>query len=137
LNEGNTVNQAANVWGGGMLSADDALAGFIEKIKAVNEPDSLREAFNATVSDMGFRYFSYHVVRIGCIGDHLPMAITTYPQKWINHYLAEDYMKDDPVLGEGRKFLVPFQWSEVDMPEQLSKKQKRLFDVAFYLKFNQ
>jgi len=110
--------------------SDDALGSFIEKLNGVSDPAELRSIFGTAVGEMGFRYFAYHLVKVAEIGDRLPYAITTYPEAWISHYIGEGYLQEDPVLGEGPKRRTPFAWSEINMPEQISRKQKRLFDEA-------
>jgi DNA-binding CsgD family transcriptional regulator len=116
--------------GGVLLDDDDVLVDFLDRLKDAREPVDLKQVFNAAIADLGFKYFTYHVVRVSGVGGRLPYIISSYPEQWLRHYFAEGYLDEDPVLEELPKRQLPFCWSEVSLPDELSAKQKRLFDEA-------
>ena len=47
-------------------------------------------------------------------------GFTTYPDAWVQCYLANDYARIDPVIQRGLRSILPFEWSELKIttPEQ-------------------
>ncbi len=86
--------------------------------------------FDRTVGAMGFRYFTYHIVKIAGVGSYLPYVITTYPDEWVNHYITQDYVRVDPIITVGPKRLVPFLWDDIASPGQLEGRQVTLYAEA-------
>lgn len=109
---------------------DRTIGEFVDKIRNVGDLDPLRAIFNETATSLGFRYFTYHIVRVPGLGSRLPYVVTTYPESWVTHYITEGYVHVDPVLIQGPKSVVPFNWNEVARPVELSEKQSRLFHEA-------
>lgn len=109
---------------------DDVLAGFLDRLREARDPEALKAVFSGAVGDLGFRCFTYHVVRVSGLGGRLPYIISTYPEGWLRHYFSEGYLHEDPVLEELPKRQLPFAWSEIALPEELSSRQRRLFDEA-------
>jgi hypothetical protein len=56
--------------------------------------------------------------------------ISTYPEEWIRHYLAEGYLDDDPVVTELLHNPLPFLWSDIVRPGDLSRRQRQLVEEA-------
>lgn len=113
-----------------MQSSDDILASFIESLRDVGETTELRSICARHMEELGFQFFSYHLVRVSGLGELLPYAITTYPDAWIERYIAEDYISTDPVLREATKRQLPYAWSDIALPEDLTPKQRQLFAEA-------
>jgi DNA-binding CsgD family transcriptional regulator len=117
----------------------DTLSRFVERMAGVGQLDcserviEIKDLFADAAADLGFKYFNYHVVRSSSFSSaagRLPYMISTYPEAWIRHYLAEGYLDDDPVVTELLQNRLPFMWSEIARPEDLSRRQRRLFDEA-------
>src|SRR5580658_4867925 len=117
----------------------DALGPFIERLDAAGDLDcndrldALKNIFSDAVTALGFKYFTYHVVRARAIdpaAGRLPHIISTYPDAWVRHYFREQYLDEDPVLGELMRRHSPFIWAEIARPDNLSHRQRRLFDEA-------
>lgn len=109
---------------------DQIIGDFVEKIRNADEIDELRSIFESTVGQLGFRYFTYHIVRVPGLGNRLPYVVTTYPDQWVSHYISEGYVHVDPILTQGPKSVVPFSWNDIALPDDLSKKQVKLFSEA-------
>lgn len=62
----------------------------------------------------------YHSSKLGASPSADPFIRLTYPASWIKQYLQMNYVDVDPVLREGFKRTLPFQWSEltVTTPEE-------------------
>ena len=56
---------------------DQIIGDFVEKIRHVDEIDELRTIFETTVEQLGFRYFTYHIVRVPGLGNRLPYGAMT------------------------------------------------------------
>ncbi len=113
-----------------MSRANAILEPFVNNLQAVQGFDDLRAMFDRTVDAMGFRYFTYHIVKIAGVGCYLPYVITTYPDEWVTHYIAQDYVRIDPLIAIGPKRLVPFLWDDIAAPHQLEGRQVTLFSEA-------
>jgi DNA-binding CsgD family transcriptional regulator len=55
----------------------------------------------------------YHSSKLGASPSVDPYIRLTYPAVWIKQYLQNNYVDVDPVLREGFKRMLPFQWSEL------------------------
>lgn len=63
----------------------------------------------------GFGFTSFLVVDIPeAIGEAKPVFLLNgWPLAWAEHYLRENYYKDDPVAARCRRSFDPFEWSQV------------------------
>ncbi len=112
------------------IEAHDLLQRFIERLKAAEDPEELERVFQETVAELGFKYFAYHVVSIGGVGDRLPYAITNYADEWARRYVHAGYLQIDPVTGEAPHRVVPYGWRELMAPERLTPLQRQMFFEA-------
>ena len=55
----------------------------------------------------------YHSSKLGASASADPYIRLTYPAAWIKQYLQNNYVDVDPVLREGFKRMLPFDWSEL------------------------
>jgi len=112
-----------------------AIETFIERLKGTTDQEGLRDIFDASSQKLGFRAFSYHMVKVVGVGMDLPVAVTTYPEEWVKRYIRKNYTSLDPVIGKGPKNLVPFSWGEEFNPSRLEdQKTKRFFSEAYDFK---
>lgn len=58
------------------------------------------------------KHVAYHAARMGARPDSDPFVRTSYPAEWIKRYLQQGYIQVDPVVREGFKRTLPFDWSE-------------------------
>jgi len=116
----------------------EGLANFVDQLSQVqyadrvDRLDELRRIFADAVGDLGFKHFTYHVARSSGLsaGGRLPYFISTYPENWVQHYLREHYLDEDPVVGAFLQTRQSFLWSRMVQSEVLSQRQRRLFDEA-------
>ncbi len=81
----------------------DAILGYDEQ--------DLGDALKAIAAEIGISHISY--VRFASDEECdacLPTAISTYSRAWQTHYFVSGYVRVDPVIGHGRKALLPFDW---------------------------
>ena len=109
---------------------DQTVADFAESIRRTDDLTVLRDIFHDSVSDLGIRYFAYHLVRVAGVGDHLVHGITTYPDDWVQRYIERDYVQTDPVVLNGLKRASPFHWDQVTAPRLMNTSQRALFREA-------
>jgi DNA-binding CsgD family transcriptional regulator len=120
----------------------DTVSDFVEKLAELDEQDSsscgrhiecLKETFSHAAARLGFKHATYHLVKFhaaGSITGRLPYFISDYPPSWVSHYIKEGYMEEDPVIAEFLRRRTPFHWAEIGRSEQLTSRQRRLFDEA-------
>jgi len=104
-----------------------------EQLDRSRRLDELKRVFSDACHKLGFEHFAYHIVRSNGLGGNasrLPHIISDYPSSWVRHYFAERYLDEDPVVAQLLVERKPFLWSELDLPENLSRRQLRLFDEA-------
>lgn len=66
----------------------------------------------------GLDFVTYHLAAtiVGPIDN--PFVRTTYPEKWVAHYLLSGFVDIDPVVQEGFQRQLPFDWRELDPPSE-------------------
>jgi DNA-binding CsgD family transcriptional regulator len=95
--------------------------------------ESLRVMFESAIQKLGFKHFTYHIVHSHAYGNgtgRLPLIISNYPEIWIDHYFRNRYLDDDPVVGNFLENRQPFLWSSLNLPEDLSRRQRQLLSEA-------
>lgn len=58
------------------------------------------------------QHIIYQAARFGARSIDDPFIRLTYPGEWVKRYLTKGYMNVDPVVREGFKRTLPFDWSE-------------------------
>ncbi len=113
-----------------MPNIDRVIGGFVDKILGLNDLKSLTSVYQQTVNDLGFTYFTYHIVKVLGVGDRLMYIDTTYPDDWVHRYLEMDYVHLDPVVEKGTTSTIPFRWDAIVQPESLEPDQRAFFKEA-------
>jgi DNA-binding CsgD family transcriptional regulator len=108
----------------------DRLQNFVEQLDRAANLAQMEGAFAAALARLADIHYTYHIVRAAGAAGRLPYIISSYPEPWVRHYFAEGYLDDDPIVGEALRRRLPFLWSEVAKPEDLSRRQHRLMDEA-------
>jgi len=115
-----------------MEFVNNTIETFIDRLKSTTDQEGLRDIFDVSTREMGFRSFSYHMIKVVGVGINLPIAVTTYPDQWVERYIRKDYTALDPVISMGPKKLLPFSWGEEFNPIRLEDtKQKNFFSEAY------
>ena len=65
-------------------------------------------------------HVTYHMAQTitGDVQIDSPFVRTTYPSDWVAHYLTRSYVTIDPVVTEGLKRSLPFDWSELEPTQE-------------------
>lgn len=99
----------------------------LAEIQALAKSDEMAGVLEVISARYGLSYLTFLVLRSGATSLATPFYFSTYPQEWIDAYLANDYIAIDPVAAIARTGLLPVDWSQVD---RRSDDVKRLFADA-------
>ena len=71
---------------------------------------------------LGIDHVVYHSSKLGASPSSDPYIRLTYPASWIKRYLQMGYVDLDPVVREGFRRTLPFNWNEltIQSPEEMS-----------------
>jgi DNA-binding CsgD family transcriptional regulator len=106
------------------------LEDFMDRLKGADSLDEQRRVFERTIKDQGFKFYTYNITKVAGLGDHTPVFTTSYPTEWVQRYLSENYYTIDPLVLEGPRRRLPFLWSDVAQPTELTRKQGQLYSEA-------
>ena len=90
------------------------------------------------VRELGLDHFAFLVLRPP-LNSHFDVTNTfrtSYPDAWINRYMALRYFEVDPVVTLARKNIRPFYWGQGRFLRGFKKPQRRVFDEARAYKIN-
>ncbi len=103
---------------------------FIERLQRMQSLGRQQDALVGFLNGAGFRYFTYHIVKVRDRPGLQPLFATNYPDEWVRHYGAQGYLAHDPLVQEGPRRQLPFRWSDVTEPRDMDRVQRRLFREA-------
>lgn len=94
---------------------------FIEQSRQVESPAVLHDLMQDISREMRFDHFAlvHHVdLRpLGTLANHLVtedfVALSDYPQVWVDQYINDDIVSNDPVLLAAQRSAVGFAWDQV------------------------
>jgi DNA-binding CsgD family transcriptional regulator len=101
----------------------EMLDDFVAQLESARTASEMETILSSWLDRLGIRYFTYHVF----LANH---AMTTYPKRWVQHYISSHYFDEDPIVGEAMRRRLPFLWSEVGGQETLSRRQLNLMEEA-------
>jgi len=101
---------------------------FIDGLTASSDVDSLRTVLSEAGAALDLSCFAYLLLSSRKGGS--PELISTYPVKWTDHYLRQNYQRLDPVIIEALATCEPFEWGYGFSGRRLSKPQHGFFDEA-------
>jgi DNA-binding CsgD family transcriptional regulator len=101
----------------------EMLDDFVAQLESARTASEMETILSSWLDRLGIRYFTYHVF----LANH---AITTYPKRWVQHYISSHYLDEDPVAGEALRRRRPFLWSEIGGPETFSRRQLNVMEEA-------
>ncbi len=78
--------------------------------------DEIRDAY-------GVDHLVYHAVNVKGLTRDGAFLRLTYPDEWIARYYTKNYFEIDPVVEEGSRAFMPFNWADLDW----SSKRRREF----------
>lgn len=94
---------------------------FIDLSRLVAGPSDLDALMQAIAFEMGFDHFALmHHVDLHPFDrslDHMAagelLALSNYPDSWVEQYISEDIVSNDPVLLASQRTNIGFRWDEV------------------------
>ena len=111
---------------------------FIDHSRRLSEPAALRPLLIAISKEMGFDYVALmHHVDLAPMNDTLThmaddglIAVTDYPDGWVEAYVAKDFVFDDPVHLVSHRTNVGFRWDEMSDYMKLNAQHRGFRDKA-------
>lgn len=103
---------------------------FIERLQHAQAPAQQRDVLTGFIHDAGFRYYTYHIAKLSGVSGMQPMFTTNYPDEWVSHYGAMNYIHSDPLVLEGPRHQLPFRWNDVCHVKDLDDTQRQIFSEA-------
>ncbi len=101
---------------------------FIELSNRCATQAELVELFNRTLGELGFDKFVYSLMRGSAQWNGRPHhgIARSYPESWMKHYLANNYLEADPTYRRALRQRGVFAWREVMTAEPLARREKRV-----------
>ncbi|PQA87577.1 LuxR family transcriptional regulator [Hyphococcus luteus] len=98
-----------------------AVQAFVDEAQSLRAPSDLNRLLDAVTKDMGFDYFALmHHVDLSGYSEALThmeegelVALGTYPERWIEQYIADNIVANDPVLLASHRTNMGFAWSDI------------------------
>lgn len=102
----------------------DTCLGLIQNAKNL---DDIVKITQREIERLGFTCFTYWL-RWPSSENDVPLVLTTYPEHFVEHYIANDFQSHDMVGRISSEKNTPFSWSEIEKYYSITKMQKVLFD---------
>jgi len=107
---------------------------FVSDSNRVNSAHELFELMQAVTTEMHFDHFAlvHHVdlQPVGSLRDHIVTSdfavLSDYPQFWVDQYISDSIVADDPVLVASQRRASVFAWDEVPRIIKLTDHQKEI-----------
>lgn len=100
---------------------------FLEASNRAETPEQVFEVFQRAVADLGFDRIMYRALR-NHPDTSLPCLARSYPDEWIDHYVARNYTETDPVRHRCLTSSLPFLWW--DLVDTKKREQSLIFHEA-------
>jgi LuxR family quorum-sensing system transcriptional regulator CciR len=105
---------------------------FIEQSQRVTTPHALNDLIKNISTEMGFDYYAliHHVdlTAMDASFSHMAngtlVALTNYPDGWVEEYVRRNIVADDPVLIASHRSTVGFRWSDTGRLVELTSSHK-------------
>jgi LuxR family transcriptional regulator, quorum-sensing system regulator CinR len=98
--------------------ATDLIAGeatLVEAFSLIENAKEIEPALAKLRDLIGVDHIVYHSYRFGAAPPALPYIRLTYPASWLKRYLEMGYNDVDPIVREGFRRTLPFDWSEIKL----------------------
>ncbi|PLX38200.1 MAG: LuxR family transcriptional regulator [Hyphomicrobiales bacterium] len=103
----------------------------LDKIGAERTPDGVLGLLNQVTESAGFSAFCLSAIPDPGIRMDSYVMLSGWSEEWFSHYMAKDYVQEDPVIQKLRATARPFSWGSVfEDPQPLSKTAKRIMNEA-------
>lgn len=122
--------------GGRRVTALAQVEQFIDQSRRASTPRQLESLLSDMTSDMGFQHYAliHHVDLTPMRRDlrHMDngslVAITNYPEAWVETYVARNMVAQDPVHLASHRTNVGFRWDDVGNFIRLTLDHRAMFD---------
>ena len=105
----------------------EELDSFIREIDSSKELDGILNVLQRQVNKLGFDKVTYWL-RWPSKEKREPIFLSTYPTKFVEHYIANDFKDHDMVGRYSNNRSTPFLWADIEKKFKITKKQRILFD---------
>ena len=86
----------------------------IEQLENCQTTGELEAAATSLAEALGFEYWAYGL-DLPVFDDHRrQFLVGGYPDEWLEHYFAHDYLRADPVIAHCQIHTTPFAWPPPD-----------------------
>lgn len=107
---------------------------FIAASKRVKSGVELRSLLDDITRELGFDYFAlvHHVDLAGYDSGHRHVdagtliAVTTYPAEWVEEFIRDDIVENDPILLASHRSATGFSWDETADLIPLTSEQREI-----------
>lgn len=112
-----------------MCNTESAL-NFIEAVREKTSVFDVLALFQETINRFGFA--SYLMFDLPDHSDYLDQSILAFgkPEAWFQHYLKNNYVRDDPIVAYSRKRVEPFFWHEAVNRLTIDRQGREIMDAA-------
>ncbi|WP_193369932.1 helix-turn-helix transcriptional regulator [Pelagibius marinus] len=125
------------------LPSENSVESYVEALSGARSTAEIGAKLESVLKGMGFKSFAYVHVRppLGKklrsfvppgsrSGNQVHEFLSTLPGPWVDHYLSQDYGDLDPTLQAAVSRLMPFQWREIGVRNDLSNGQRKVLNEA-------
>ena len=103
------------------MSRLEVVQAFVDSARSLRRPAALKDLLDDIAKDMGFDFFALmHHVDLSGYSEALThmekgelVALGTYPESWIEKYISDNIVANDPVLLASHRTNMGFCWSEI------------------------
>lgn len=99
---------------------------FIEKAGKTVSVDDLNKLLTQTFHSLGFKQWAYQFKK----ENDTPFVLGDFPDEWVDRYIDKNYSSIDPVIIEGHKESVSFQWHDLVSRLTLNEEQESFMKEA-------
>ncbi|MGL4975743.1 MAG: helix-turn-helix transcriptional regulator [Bosea sp. (in: a-proteobacteria)] len=76
--------------------------------------DEIQPFLKSTMDKFELQFCVYHARSLPNAVDANPLVVTTYPDRWVAHYVGEGFVYIDPVVIQAERSVVPVDWRDLD-----------------------
>lgn len=106
---------------------------FSDDISRLGDGGSITDCVMEYLEPLGYSNFSYHIVVRASVDDvrhRETIGLTSYPKEWVRHYIARNFVNDDPVVSRVLAQRKGFVWSDGAGGMVFDGRQKTLMEDA-------
>jgi DNA-binding CsgD family transcriptional regulator len=107
----------------------DTIDSYVKDIDHCTTLDEIHKLLNIQIKKLGFDFYTYWL-RWPSRTRKEPVFLSTYPDKFIQYYVSNDFQSHDLVGRRSLQTALPFQWSQIGKAMPITLMQKHLFDAS-------